>query len=198
MKLLTRADFDGIVCAVLLREVERIDSIEFLHPRELFEREQTITREIILAKLPYMPECGKWFHHQSHETRTLTSDIPSNGIYRAAPSTAHVIYEYYPNGKFHKHAPLVAMADKFETASFTREEIMNPQGWMLLFLVMDPWTGLGKFHHFTISHRQLMYDMVDWIRAYSLEDIFQLPAVRDRVSRYWQIRKEIKRYQHPL
>ena len=33
MRLVTRSDFDGLICAVLLRQVAQIDSIQFVHPK---------------------------------------------------------------------------------------------------------------------------------------------------------------------
>ena len=34
-RLVTRSDFDGLVCAMLRRELELIDEIKFVHPKDM-------------------------------------------------------------------------------------------------------------------------------------------------------------------
>ena len=34
-RLITRSDFDGLVCAVLLKELDLIDDILFVHPKDM-------------------------------------------------------------------------------------------------------------------------------------------------------------------
>ena len=34
-RLITRSDFDGLVCAVLLKEMNLIEDIKFVHPKDM-------------------------------------------------------------------------------------------------------------------------------------------------------------------
>jgi hypothetical protein len=62
---------DGLVCAVLLKEVENIDEISFVHPKDIQDGKVEITKKDILTNIPYDPRCGMWFdHHSSEATRT--------------------------------------------------------------------------------------------------------------------------------
>ena len=35
MRLVTRSDFDGLICGMLLKEADIIDSWTFVHPKDL-------------------------------------------------------------------------------------------------------------------------------------------------------------------
>ena len=39
-RLVTRSDFDGLVCAVLLKHLDMIDDILFVHPKESLKKSQ--------------------------------------------------------------------------------------------------------------------------------------------------------------
>ena len=181
MKLITRADFDGVVCAVLLQEVEHIESVEFAHPKDIQDGKIRVESDTILSKLPYVAGCGMWFHHLSGGTNPTKA---FRGACNDSPSASRVIYDHYAHQKLRKYEDLVKAADKVEAADFTEQEITDPKGWILLSFLMDPRTGLGKFHHFTISNQELLHNLVEWMTKYSLEDIFELPAIKERVVRY--------------
>ena len=42
-RLVTRSDFDGLVCAVLLNELNLIDEITFVHPKDMQDGKIAIT-----------------------------------------------------------------------------------------------------------------------------------------------------------
>lgn len=184
MKLITRADFDGVVCAVLLKEVEQIESVEFAHPKDIQDGKIRVDSNTILSKLPYMPGCGIWFHHHSGDTDHMKPKTAFQGMCTVSPSASRVIYDYYGTEKLQQYEELVKAADKAEAADFSEQEITDPKGWILLSFLMDPRTGLGKFHHFTISNQELMHNLVEWMAKCPLEEIFELPAIKERVVRY--------------
>ncbi len=195
MRLLTRSDFDGLVCAVLLKQVEPIDSIEFCHPKDMQDGKIEVTNQDIITNLPYHPNAFMWFdHHISEAVRN--QQISFRGRCEVAPSTARVVYDYYAaQGKAEKlerFKPLLKEVDKFDAAQLTPEDVTNPQGWMLLSYIMDPRTGLGKQHDYQVSNKELMAKMIDWMEKYSLEEILELPDVKERIKRYKEDEQNFK------
>jgi len=95
MRLLTRSDFDGLICAVLLQEAGIMDDWKFVHPKDLQDGHIKVTANDILANVPYTPGCGIWFDHHSSEQQRLSQDLKFDGASRNAPSCARVIWEYY-------------------------------------------------------------------------------------------------------
>lgn len=184
MKLITRSDFDGLVCAVLLKAVENIEEIDFAHPKDVQDGKVAVDANVILTNLPYVPGCGIWFDHHSSETKRVEPSTQYKGACVVAPSAARVIYDYYGAEKFKAHTNLIEVVDRSDNATLTTTEVINPTGWILLSYLMDPRTGLGRFHDYTISNRQLMHKMIDWIGQYSAEEILQFPDVQERVNRY--------------
>lgn len=161
MKLLTRSDFDGVICAAILEELGIINEIEYIHPKDLQDGKVAVTGNDVLANVPFVQGCGLWFDHHSSETERLNFKGKFQGASQPAPSTARVIYNYYKKagnyeGKLKKLAELVNAADKADAAQFTKEEILNPQKWVMLALIADPRTGLGYRHSFRISNFDLM------------------------------------------
>jgi len=185
MRLLTRSDFDGLACAALLKEAGVIDSIQFVHPKDIQDGKVEVTKDDVLANVPFARGCGLWFDHHSSEEERL--QLKFQGDSQTAPSAARVIYRYYTQKRridFSRLDALVDAVDKSDTAQFTREEIENPQGWVLLSFIMDPRTGLGRFHDFRISNYQLMVDLVDECRTKTIDEILQNPDVAERVRAY--------------
>lgn len=106
---------------------------------------------------------------------------------RSAPSAARVIYDYYDgNKKFGHLEAMMEAVDKADSAQFTIDEILHPQGWVLLSFIMDPRTGLGRFRDYTISNYQLMDDMIEYCRHMPIEEILALTDVQERVVRYFE------------
>lgn len=187
MRLVTRSDFDGLVCAVLLKQVEKIDSIQFVHPKDLQDGSFAVTEEDILTNVPYVPGCGLWFDHHLSEANRVVGSTSFRGDCRVAPSAARVVWEYYGGrDRFGDIDALMVAVDKADSADFTREEILQPTGWTLLSFVMDARTGLGRFQDYRISNYQLMYELIEACTRLTVEEILELPDVQERVRRYWE------------
>ena len=70
-RLLTRSDFDGLVCAILLKELGMLGDIKFVHPKDVQDGLIEITDRDILTNLPYVDGCHLCFdHHDSEEIRS--------------------------------------------------------------------------------------------------------------------------------
>jgi nanoRNase/pAp phosphatase (c-di-AMP/oligoRNAs hydrolase) len=192
MRLLTRSDFDGLACAALLKEVGVIGAIKFVHPKDIQDGKVAVTSDDVLANVPFVRGCGLWFDHHTSEEERL--QLKFQGDSQTAPSAARVIYRYYTDKKkkqqqevdFSRLDALVEAVDKSDTAQFTREEIDHPQGWVLLSFIMDPRTGLGRFHDFRISNYQLMEQLADAVRTSTVEQILELPDVKERAAAYFE------------
>lgn len=189
MRLVTRSDFDGLGCAVLLKEEGLLDEIQFVHPKDVQDGKVTVTPNDILANVPYVRGCGLWFdHHSSEEERRAYGQF-EGASEPAARSAARVIHAYYggeqafPNPHI---SSLLETVDKVDSGDLTLDEIRQPAGWVLLSFVMDPRTGLGRYKDYRISNYQLMLDMIDYARTMTAEQILQLEDVQERVRRYME------------
>lgn len=191
-RLLTRSDFDGLACAILLKERGMLGSVEFVHPKDVQDGKIEVTPNDILTNLPYVPSCYLCFdHHASEEVRT-GGERPSNHILTGgADSAARVLYDYYGGREAFPDVSeeMIAEVDKADSAKFVREDILNPQGWVLLSFLMDPRTGLGRFRDFRISNYQLMMQLIEYCREHTIEEILDLPDVRERIDLYQQHRE---------
>jgi nanoRNase/pAp phosphatase (c-di-AMP/oligoRNAs hydrolase) len=184
MRLLTRSDFDGLACAAILKELGVIDSWKFVHPKDLQDGLVEVSDNDVLANVPYVKGCKLWFDHHSSEKDRLGA-VEFEGESRIEDSAARVIYEYYGGkDKLGHMEDLVKAVDKVDSAKLTKEEILNPEGWVLLGFVMDPRTGLGRFREFRISNYDLMETLIDACRSQSIEQILALPDVVERVDLY--------------
>lgn len=185
-RLLTRSDFDGLVCAILLKEMNILGEIVFVHPKDMQDGVIEVTERDILTNVPYVPGCHLCFDHHASEEERL-SDRTANHILQAdAQSAARVVYNYY-GGK--ERFPTVgedmmAAVDKADSAQFTRDEILHPEGWVLLSFLMDARTGLGRFREFRISNYDLMMQLIDACRTLTIEQILELPDVQERLVLY--------------
>lgn len=184
-RLVTRSDMDGLVCAVILKQLDMIDDIKFVHPKDMQDGIIEITQNDIITNLPYVPQAHLVFDH--HESETIRNEKVDNHIIIAdAPSAARVVYDYY-GGK--EKLPMIAedmmeAVDKADAAQFSVSDILNPQGWELLSFLMDSRTGLGRFREFRVSNYQLMMDLIDYCIDHTIDEIMQLPDVVERVELY--------------
>lgn len=186
-RLVTRSDFDGLVCGMLLRELALIDDIVFVHPKDMQDGVVQTTARDIVTNLPYVEGCYLAFdHHSSEVSRKGDRTYPNHIIDPAAPSAARVVFDYYGGAKsFPRVNPeLMAAVDKADAAQFTRDDILNPQGWVLLNFLMDSRTGLGRFREFRISNYDLMMQLIEQCRDHTIEEVLALPDVRERVELY--------------
>ena len=186
-RLVTRSDFDGLVCAVLLNELDLIDDILFVHPKDMQDGKIAITDRDITTNLPYVPGAHLVFDHHESETVRNAGRRDVNHIIEAhAPSAARVVYNHY-GGKaaFPRVTDEMMLAvDQADSAQYSREDILNPQGWVLLNYLMDSRTGLGRFKNFRISNYALMMDLIKYCRDHTIEEILALPDVQERVALY--------------
>ncbi|MDA8433596.1 MAG: exopolyphosphatase, partial [Nitrospiraceae bacterium] len=145
MRLVTRGDLDGVTSAVLLSEMEKVDSIELIHPQDITNKRFEITGSDIMANLPYHPNCGMWFDH--HELTESNEKPPASykGRHAIAPSVARVIYEYYGPEKLGKYGQLVKETDRLDSAQLNIDDVTDPQGVILLGFTIDGRTGIGSF-----------------------------------------------------
>ena len=187
-RLVTRSDFDGLVCAVLLNELNLIDEIKFVHPKDMQDGKIDISARDITTNLPYVPAAHLAFDHHESETTRIAGDRANRIISPHAPSAARVVYDYY-GGK--KAFPSIAdemmdAVDKADSAQFSRDEILDPKDWVLLNYLMDSRTGLGRFREFRVSNYTLMMDLIKYCRNHGIDDILQLPDVKERVELYFE------------
>jgi nanoRNase/pAp phosphatase (c-di-AMP/oligoRNAs hydrolase) len=186
-RLVTRSDFDGLVCAVLLKELDLIDEIKFVHPKDMQDGTVEITENDITTNLPYVAGCFIAFdHHLSEVTRSGDDQQKNHVIDPKAPSAARVVYDYYGGAEKFPSAWLDMMeaVDKADAAQFSKDEILNPSEWVLLNYLMDSRTGLGRFRDFRISNYQLMMELIDYCRNHTIDEIMALPDVQERVKVY--------------
>ncbi|MDR1873342.1 MAG: exopolyphosphatase [Deltaproteobacteria bacterium] len=186
MRLVTRSDFDGLACGALLKEAGLIDSYQFVHPKDIQDGLIQINSNDILANVPYATGCGMWFDHHTSEGERLGS-ISYRGMSRVAPSCARVIYDFLGGAsRYSPHwDPMMEAVDKVDSANLTVREIEYPTGWILLGFLMDPRTGLGRFHNFRISNYKLMEILIEMCRTKTAEDILLDPDVQERSAFYF-------------
>lgn len=187
MRLITRSDFDGLVCGALLKEAGVIDCWKFAHPKDLQDGLVEIDENDCLANVPFVEGCGLWFDHHSSEFERNQLEGKYKGESRLAPSCARIIYEYYGgNERFSHFNDMMEAVDKVDSGSLTIDEIQNPTGWILIGFLMDPRTGLGRWREFTISNYQLMEQLIDACRTMDTAQILALPDVQERIRVYFE------------
>jgi nanoRNase/pAp phosphatase (c-di-AMP/oligoRNAs hydrolase) len=184
-RLVTRSDFDGLVCAVLLRERNLIDEIKFVHPKDMQDGLIAISGDDITTNLPYVEGVHLAFDHHHSETVRI-GEVENYICDPNAPSAARVVYEYYGGADQFPNVSvdMLEAVDKGDSANFSREEVLDPEGWNLLNFIMDARTGLGRFRNFRISNYQLMMDLIDYCTGHDIDEILQLPDVAERVELY--------------
>ncbi|MDR1014485.1 MAG: exopolyphosphatase [Coriobacteriales bacterium] len=186
MRLLTRSDFDGLACAALLKYLGVIDSWKFVHPKDLQDGIVEIEPGDVLANVPFVPGATLWFDHHTSEKDRL-GDFKFEGASYPADSAARVIYDYYDGAKKLGHFDeMVEAVDKVDAAKLSRDETLNPTGWVLLGFLMDPRTGLGRFREFRIPNYLLMEKLIDEIAKKGIDEILVDPDVAERVEMYFE------------
>lgn len=185
-RLVTRSDFDGLVCAVLLKQLDLIEEIKFVHPKDMQDGLIEITEHDIVTNLPYVKEAHMVFDHHLSETIRNQGARPNHVIDPNAPSAARVVWDHY-GGKSvfpERWIEMMAAVDKGDSAQFTRDEVLDSQSWNLLNFLMDARTGLGRFKEFRVSNYNLMMNLIENCRTQSIEQILALPDVQERVELY--------------
>ncbi len=186
-RLVTRSDFDGLACAVLLKSRGMIGDILFVHPKDVQDGKIEITERDITTNLPYSPQAHLVFDHHSSEKVRIGHEAPQNLVLDVtAPSAAHVVYGYFGGKVGFPTVSLEMMeaVDKADSGRFTKEEVLDPKGWVLLNFLMDARTGLGRFKTFAVSNYQLVLELIDYCREHTVDQILELPHVAERVALY--------------
>jgi nanoRNase/pAp phosphatase (c-di-AMP/oligoRNAs hydrolase) len=189
MRLVTRSDFDGSVCTAILEDLGLVDDILYVHPKDMQDNKIEVDENDILANVPFVEGCGLWFDHHSSERVRLKLDGKFKGASKNSPSAAQVVYDYYKQfeaygARLKKFKPLIEIAGKADSANYTKKDILQPQGWIMLAFIADPRTGLGYKHSFTVSNFELMKKLPGLLRSKNIDEILNLPDFQERVKLY--------------
>ncbi len=184
-RLVTRSDFDGLVCAVLLRQLDLIDDVLFVHPKDVQDGLVEVTGSDILTNLPYAPAAHLVFDHHHSETLRTGGTAPNHVIRTTAPSAARVVYDHFGGGERFPRVSdeLMTAVDQADSAQYSLQDVLQPSGWTMLNFLMDSRTGLGRFRDFRISNYELMMQLIDWcIEHQDVTEILALPDVAERAE----------------
>jgi len=184
--IITRGDFDGLVCSVLLTEAEQISKIRFAHPKEMQEGSIEVTSQDIIVNLPYHKDCGMWFDHHISEAERGSKPGSFKGKYGLAPSCARLVYEHYNKPEWaEKYAGLMEAVDKVDSANLTLNDILRPSGWVKIAATVDPRSGFPPSYDYFLN-------LLDWIKEQTVEEIVENDAVRDRGREYFRQQESFK------
>jgi nanoRNase/pAp phosphatase (c-di-AMP/oligoRNAs hydrolase) len=198
-RLVTRSDMDGLVCAVLIKELGMLSTIKFVHPKDVQDGKVDLGPGDITTNLPYVESVHLAFDHHASETLRVEEQQDNHIIDPDAPSAARVVYKYFGGEETFPNLSqeMLHAVDKADSAQYTEQDILNPQGWELLSFMMDARTGLGRFRDFRISNYDLMMDLIDYCRDHTIEDILNMPDVQERTDLYFEhagaFKEQIKR-----
>ena len=200
LRLMTRSDFDGLVCAAILKKIKIVDEICFVHPKDVQDGMVEINGSEVVANLPYIPGCALWFDHHSSEFERTKLNGSYNGESRLAPSAARVVYDYYStypenNVVLNEFSDLIKVADIVDSAKFSQEDIINPLGWTMLAFITDPRSNFGKNKSFRISNLELLKSLPDLLCEKNVDEILKMPDFLERVVAY---EKSIDEYKKKL
>jgi oligoribonuclease NrnB/cAMP/cGMP phosphodiesterase (DHH superfamily) len=158
MRLITRADLDGLTCALLLSEAVKIDEVTFAHPKDVQDGKVEIGPNDVLANLPRDPRAGLVFDHHVSQAGEWSSGQPGgNGAYTAdAPSAARVIANHYAKHDFSKYEELLHQTDRLDSAHLEPDDVTDPKGWILLGYTLDPRTGMARYRDYFLHVLELV------------------------------------------
>jgi hypothetical protein len=133
MRIITRPDFDGVVCAVLLFEAENISApVYWVEPNDMQRGLIDVQAGDIIANLPYHENCSLWFDH--HYTNRI--DKPFDGVFKIAPSAARIIFDHYRQNFPRDYSGLIDATDKIDSADLTLDEVLRPERYDYVLLSM--------------------------------------------------------------
>jgi nanoRNase/pAp phosphatase (c-di-AMP/oligoRNAs hydrolase) len=194
-RLVTRSDFDGLVCGMLLTELDLVDDIKFVHPKDMQDGLVDVTERDISTNLPYQPSCAFVFdHHESEILRNVTVNADNYIVDPHAPSASRVVYDWLGGaGTFPRiDIGMMSAVDKADSAQFSREDILEPKDWELLSFLMDSRTGLGRFKEFRISNYQLMMELISYCKSHTINEILKHLDVDERIQIYRAHEKQFR------
>jgi len=186
-RLITRSDFDGLVCAMILKELDMLEDIMFVHPKDMQDGMIDVNEKDISTNVPYLPGVYLAFDHHISEKGTKAVNYINKPD---AASTARVLYEYFGGASRLKISEeLMAAVDKFDSAQYTMDDIVNPKGWVMLSYLLDARTGLGRFRNFRITNYDLMMMLLNYCPDHTIDEVMRLPDVQERVKMYYEHEK---------
>lgn len=199
MRLITRADWDGLVCAVLLSSVEHIEAIQFAYPKDIQDGKVIVPDNSAIANLPYHPNCVLWFdHHISEEElgAPMAAFTGLKGKFGLSPSAARLIYDYYGgDSALGKYRSLVDATDRIDSAQLSQEDVLNPSGYVLLAYTVDPRSGLKD-----LELQMYFIMLIDWLKSKTIDEILQIPEVKLMTDRLLaedrNFREALKQHSH--
>ncbi len=185
-RLITRADFDGVVCGALFQEMDMIDEVVFAEPFDMQAGRVAVSGRDITANLPYVEGVHLCFDHHASELTRIGGDRPHRIIDPNAPSAARVVYNHFGGKTKFSAIPdgLIEAVDKADSADYTEEDILAPDKWTLLNFIVDPRTGLSRFKDFSTSTEEFMIDLMTYCRHHPIDELMRLPEILERVQRY--------------
>ena len=181
MRLVTRADLDGLACALILTDNEEFDEIVLVHPQEITDKTVEILPDDTLANVPYHPNCRRWFDHHLLTESNEKPPTEFDGLHRVAPSAAQLVWEYC--GKQPKFAEMVEQTDRFDSATLEEADVLRPQAWILLGFTVDPRTGHG-------DHDAFFLQVLEWLKQETLREVLLKPEVRRRITEMFEQNEE--------
>jgi len=194
-RLVTRSDFDGLVCGMLLTELDLVDDIKFVHPKDMQDGLVELTERDISTNLPYQPSCVFVFdHHESEILRNVSVNVDNYIVDPHAPSASRVVYDWLGGTDTFPRIDIGMMSavDKADSAQFSREDILEPKDWELLSFLMDSRTGLGRFREFRVSNYQLMMELISYCKSHTISEILKHPDVEERIQIYRAHEKQFR------
>ena len=194
-RLVTRSDFDGLVCGMLLTELDLVDDIKFVHPKDMQDGLVELMDRDISTNLPYQPSCAFVFdHHESEILRNVAVNVDNYIVDPHAPSASRVLYDWLGGVDTFPRIDIGMMGavDKADSAQFSREDILEPKDWELLSFLMDSRTGLGRFREFRVSNYQLMMELISYCKSHTIKEILKHPDVDERIQIYRAHEKQFR------
>ncbi|ASP49629.1 exopolyphosphatase [Cognaticolwellia beringensis] len=192
-RLVTRSDFDGLVCAILLKHINLVDDILFVHPKDMQDGIIAVGPDDISTNLPFVDGVHIAFDH--HHSETIRNKKRDNHVIDPdAPSAARVVYDYYGGAETFPASwkEMMEAVDKGDSAQFNMEEVLHAKGWELLNFIMDSRTGLGRFRNFRISNYELMMDLIEFGKDHNIDELLALPDVKERTDLYFEHEEKFK------
>jgi len=206
MRLVTRADFDGLVCGALVTKFEKIGEFLFVEPKFMQDGLVEIRQGDIITNLPYHPNCTLWFdHHITNTTPSFeTPIILGRGGFRLAPSAARVVHEYYSevsnrqqatgNGSKPKEVAeflgtprmqhLMHEVDRVDAGKLEQEDVLNPQGYVLISMTTD-----GR----NAGDEPYWLKIINLLRDSTLEEVLSDPDVKRRCERIQEEQEKLRK-----
>jgi hypothetical protein len=188
-RLITRSDFDGLICGMLFQESGLADRILFAHPKDLQDGTVDVDSRDIIAGLPYVPGCAITFDHADQEG--ISEEDREEGFFvcdARMPSISRLVYSWL-GGRLafpRIDQSMLQAADKIHSSQFTSDEILNPTGWILLSFLMDARSGLARFKDFRLNNYQLMMELIPFFSNRSIIDLLKHPDVQERIEVFQQ------------